>query len=143
APAWGVLAGLLVVRVRPAALPAATPLLLAWLASPAVAFLVSRPRRREEEPLTAADRRDLRRLARKTWHFFETFVTAEDHWLPPDNYQEDPKGLLAHRTSPTNLGLYLLSTLAAHDLGYLSLPALLDPLENTFHTLHPLARHHP
>src|SRR5581483_10660768 len=72
--------------------------------------------------------------------FFTTFVTAEDHWLPPDNYQEDPKGQIAHRTSPTNIGLYLLSCLAAHDLGYLSLPALLERLTWTFDTLDQLER---
>src|SRR5262249_49582434 len=71
----------------------------------------------------------------------ETFVTAADHWLPPDNFQQDPKGQVAHRTSPTNQGLYLLSTLAAHDFGYLSLPALAERLEQTFDTLDRLERY--
>src|SRR5262249_18312104 len=84
----------------------------------------------------------LRRVARQTWDFFEQFVGPPDHWLPPDNYQEDPKGAVAHRTSPTNMGLYLVSTLAAHDLGYLSLSALLDRLEKSFDTLERLDRLH-
>ena len=59
----------------------------------------------------------LRATARKTWHFFETFVTADENWLPPDNYQEQPVARLASRTSPTNMGLALLSNLAARDFG--------------------------
>ena len=66
----------------------------------------------------AGRRRALRLVARRTWRFFETFVTAEDHWLPPDNFQEDPKPVVAHRTSPTNLGLYLLSAVSARDFGW-------------------------
>jgi cyclic beta-1,2-glucan synthetase len=135
------LAGL-VEWLRPDALSAAGPVLLAWVLSPLVAFWVSLPRARPEPPLTVADRAYLRRVARKTWDFFETFVTDEDNGLPPDNFQEDPKSQVAHRTSPTNVGLYLLSTLSAHDLGYLSLPALLDRLEKTFETLERLERFH-
>ena len=52
--------------------------------------------------------------------FFETFVGPEDHWLPPDNYQEHPRAVVAHRTSPTNMGLALLANLAAYDFGYIS-----------------------
>jgi cyclic beta-1,2-glucan synthetase len=133
---------LAVVLFRPEALPAAALFVLPWLVSPAVAFWVSRPRERVEAPLSAVERRQLRRIACKTWSFFETFVGEEDHWLPPDNYQEDPRGQVAHRTSPTNQGLLLLSTLAAHDLGYLSLGLLVERLEKTFATLDRLERFH-
>jgi cyclic beta-1,2-glucan synthetase len=134
--------GVFVGVVRPGALPAAAPLLAAWLLSPLVAWWVSRPREVREAQLTDDERRALRRVARKTWLFFETFVGPEDHWLPPDNYQEDPRGQVAHRTSPTNMGLCLLSTLAAHDLGYLSLPTLVERLERTFDTFDKLERFH-
>ena len=67
----------------------------------------------------------LRRIARKTWHFFETFVTAQENWLPPDNFQEEPSPAVAARTSPTNIGLALLANLAARDFGYLSLGRLI------------------
>ena len=82
-----------------------------------------------QEVLTAAERQELPLVARKTWGFFETFVGDSDHFLPPDNYQEDPEGKVAHRTSPTNMGLLLLSTLAARDFGYISLDQLLERLE--------------
>ncbi|HKB02708.1 MAG TPA: glucoamylase family protein [Gemmataceae bacterium] len=127
------LAGLLL-WVTPAALPAAAPWLAAWVLSPVIAYWVSRPLPDRDPPLSVADRMELRRTARKTWRFFETFVTDEDHWLPPDNYQEDPKGEIAHRTSPTNMGLLALSTLSAHDLGYLTLPVLASRLGKTFDT---------
>ncbi len=91
--------------------------------------------------LTEGQRRALRRVARKTWLFFETFVGDADHWLPPDNFQEIPDGRVAHRTSPTNQGLLLLSTLAASDLGYIGLGTLADRLERTFDTLNALEKH--
>jgi cyclic beta-1,2-glucan synthetase len=132
--------GGLVGWLHPAALPAALPWLLAWLVSPWAAFRVSQPLPDVEPPLTAADRAELRRTARKTWRFFEAFVTAEDHWLPPDNFQEEPKGVVAHRTSPTNKGLLLLSTLSAHDLGYVTLPEAADRFGKTFDTFEKLER---
>jgi cyclic beta-1,2-glucan synthetase len=141
APALALALALIVSLVQPHALPAAAPFLAGWLVSPAIAYWVSRPRTAAEPPLTGDERQALRRVARKTWGFFETFVGDEDHWLPPDNFQEDPKGEVAHRTSPTNQGLLLLSTLAAHDLGYLSLPTMLGRLEKSFDTLDRLERH--
>ena len=124
------------------ALWSALPLLAAWFVSPFVAFWVSKPPPVEERELTDLERRLLRRLARKTWGFFETFVTEEDNWLPPDNYQEDPKAAVAHRTSPTNMGLYLVSSAVAHDFGYLSFPSLLTRIEKTFATFDHLERSH-
>ena len=79
--------------------------------------------------------------ARRTWHFFETFVGPEDHNLPPDNFQEEPIRRLAARTSPTNMGLSLLSTLAARDLGYLSVGGLLRKLGDTLTTMEALERY--
>jgi cyclic beta-1,2-glucan synthetase len=133
--------GALVAWVAPGRLPVALPLLVLWFFSPLIAYAVSRPRRLAEEPLTAGEEAALRLVARKTWNFFETFVGEGDHWLPPDNYQEEPRGDVAHRTSPTNQGMLLLSTLAAHDLGYLSLPALLHRIGRTLDTLDRLERH--
>jgi cyclic beta-1,2-glucan synthetase len=140
ATALGLVVAAAVSLLRPDAAPAAMPILFAWCVSPAVAYWVSRPRRPAEVPLTPSEASELRRLARKTWGFFESFVGDEDHWLPPDNYQEDPKNEVAHRTSPTNAGLWLLSALAAHDLGYLGLTSLLDRLEKSFATFDHLER---
>jgi len=72
----------------------------------------------------------LRMVARRTWLFFEELFTPADHWLIPDNYQEDRDDRVAHRTSPTNIGLQLISTLAAYDFGYLSAPAVAISAQN-------------
>ncbi|MEX0638696.1 MAG: glycosyl transferase, partial [Burkholderiales bacterium] len=89
--------------------PVALAFALAWIASPAIARWTSlSPLVAGRLPVSPAEARALRRVARRTWRYFETFVTATDHWLPPDNFQEDPKPVVAHRTSPTNLGVYLL-----------------------------------
>jgi cyclic beta-1,2-glucan synthetase len=140
-PLFAVSVTALVVSLRPETLIPAGPILLAWFVSPVVAFRVSQPRRIREAPLNPAERAELRRIARKTWSFFETFIGPEDNWLPPDNFQQDPKGAVAHRTSPTNIGLYLLSTLAARDFGYLTVSAMLDRLENAFASLDRLERY--
>ncbi|HEU4455124.1 MAG TPA: glucoamylase family protein, partial [Longimicrobium sp.] len=127
--------------VRPSTLPLAAPLLVAWLLSPALAALVSRPSGARAEPLSADDARFLRALARRTWGYFDRFTGPDEHWLPPDNFQEDPPVGVARRTSPTNVGLMALSTLAAYDLGYVTLSELAARLDNAFDTLEELERH--
>ena len=120
--------------------PVAAPFIILWLVSPAVARWVSLPPESALPPVSAADAHSLRLIARRTWHFFETFVTAEDHMLPPDNFQEDPAPVLAHRTSPTNIGLYLLSVAAAQDFGWLGLLDTTERLEATLQTMARLER---
>ena len=115
---------------------AALPFIVLWMAAPAVARWISLPPRRTGvEPLSETNARVLRLIARRTWRFFEAFVTPADHALPPDNFQEDPKPVVAHRTSPTNMGLYLLSTLAARDLGWLGTVDAVERLEATLETM--------
>src|SRR5207245_11451329 len=87
-----------------------------------------------------SDARALRLVARRTSRFFETFVTATDHMLPPDNFQEDPKPTVANRTSPTNLGLYLLAAVSARDFGWAGMTETVDRLEATLATMGDLQR---
>jgi cyclic beta-1,2-glucan synthetase len=121
--------------LRPRALPAAAAVLVLWALSPEIAQRIARPRGKGAERLGPEETRFLRRLARRTWLFFETFVGPEDHWLPPDNLQEHPRYEVAHRTSPTNVGMALLSTLAAADFGYLASSELVVRVRNTLETL--------
>jgi len=126
---------------RPGALPLALPFLASWAVAPACAYWLSRstvPRRRELEP---EDRDFLREVARKTWLYFETLAGPEDHWLPPDNFQDERAPRVAHRTSPTNISMGLLSTLAAHDLGLLSADAMVERIDRTLITVEGLERH--
>jgi cyclic beta-1,2-glucan synthetase len=127
--------GLAVAVVHPLALWAALPLLVAWLVAPQIAYIISRPVTYDAPPLSEAQRRQVRRLARRTWAFFEKFAGPDDHWLPPDNFQETPRGSVAHYTTPTNIGLFLVSTLAAYDLGFLGLLELAVRLRSTFESL--------
>jgi cyclic beta-1,2-glucan synthetase len=129
----------LVILFRPEALAVALPVLAAWALSPAVAFRVSRPARQDAGRLGADEERAARLVARRTWRFFERFVGPEDNWLPPDNFQEDPERI-AHRTSPTNVGLLLLSTTAAHDFGYVGTLELVERLEQTLESVERLPK---
>jgi len=131
AVAWG----------RPEAWPAALPFLMLWAVSPAVARWISVPRRTAvTQPLSSEDVRALRAIARRTWRFFATFVGPEDHALPPDNFQETPSPVVAHRTSPSNIGLYLLSTVAARDFGWIGTLDAVERLEATLETMNTLER---
>ena len=126
---------------RPAALGVAGPILGLWFASPAIEWWISRPLARRETRLTADQILFLRKLSRKTWAFFEIFVGPEDHWLPPDNYQEHSVPVVRHRTSPTNMGLALLANLSAYDFGYIPAGQLIERTANAFHTMEVLERH--
>ena len=137
----GIVAAALVWWVGTDAWPLAAPFVIAWIASPAVALWASlSPLVAGRLPVSDADARALRLVARRTWRYFETFVTATDHMLPPDNFQEDPKPTVAHRTSPTNLGLYLLSTVSARDFGWAGTTDTVDRLEATLATMNGLQR---
>jgi cellobiose phosphorylase len=134
-------AGLLIAMGAQRAGAAACPVLLLWFASPVIAWWISQPLRAGSLLLGDEDRHFLRRIARLTWRYFEVFVGPHENWLPPDNFQEQPAGRVAHRTSPTDMGLSLLSNLAAHDLGYLSGGQLLDRTARTFESMEQLERH--
>ncbi|MDP2619785.1 MAG: glucoamylase family protein [Hyphomicrobiales bacterium] len=121
APMLAVAIALILALLKPAALPGAAPLLLLWLASPEIARLISRKRQAVSETLRAEDRLYLRLVARRTWLFFETFAGPDDNWLPPDSYQASPHEEIAHRSSPTNVGMLFLSALTAWDLGHIGL----------------------
>jgi cellobiose phosphorylase len=119
----------------------ALPWLALWAFAPLLAWRVSKPPTRTDDALDASQMRFARNIARRIWNFFDRYVGAEDNWLPPDNHQEQPIVRTAHRTSPTNIGLYLLSNLAAHDLGYVSLRELLERTRKTLESMGRLARH--
>ena len=144
----------------------ALPFALLWIGSPAMAYWASLPPGAAgrpfaavwkafpwigrwaslsplvegELPITEPEAQALRLTARRTWRFFEAFVVPADNMLPPDNFQEDPSPAIAHRTSPTNIGLYLLSVVSARDFGWIGLNEAVDRLEATFATLRKMER---
>ena len=112
-----------------------------WLVSPMIAWWLSRRIPTREAELSEGQIAFLRKLARRTWAYFETFVTADENWLPPDNFQEHPATRIASRTSPTNIGVALLANLCANDFGYCSAAQLLQRTEKTLATVGRLERH--
>ncbi|WP_447593896.1 GH36-type glycosyl hydrolase domain-containing protein [Aquipseudomonas campi] len=140
APALAVAVVLLLIPT-PLTLALASPLLVLWLLAPAIAWWLSRPSSRAAFVPSAEELRFLRTLARKTWAFFDQHVGPADNWLPPDNVQEQPVAVIAHRTSPTNMGMALVSHLAAHDFGYLSAGRMLARLDQSLTCMAGLERH--
>ena len=125
---------------RPEALPAAAIILVLWLAAPVIAWRISRPIKRAVARLSPEQGQFLHGVARKTWAYFDTFVGPDDHWLPPDNMQEHPSMVVAHRTSPTNIGLALLANLTAYDFGYITMGQLIERSRATLHSMGELER---
>ncbi|MDQ6645629.1 MAG: cyclic beta 1-2 glucan synthetase, partial [Pseudomonadota bacterium] len=140
-PALAVILTVVLLLHRPLMAILAAPLLLLWLLSPTIAWWISQPRVPAVFAPSLAQTRFLRVLARRTWAFFDTYVGPADHWLPPDNLQEQPGPVIAHRTSPTNMGLALLANLAAWDFGFLSGGRLLHRTRQTLATMQQLPRH--
>ncbi|HNX97568.1 MAG TPA: cyclic beta 1-2 glucan synthetase, partial [Candidatus Aminicenantes bacterium] len=135
------MAGLWIGTGAYAAVVPAGPVLFLWGVSPWVAWWVSRPLWTGRPKLGENDVGFLRRIARLTWRYFEVFVGPQENWLPPDNFQEQPSHRIAHRTSPTDMGLALLANLSAYDLGYLSGGQLLDRLAHTIESMEQLERY--
>jgi cellobiose phosphorylase len=117
------------------------PIIGLWFVFPVITWWISRPIVPHTAKLTDKQYRFLRELSRKTWSFFETFVGQDDNWLPPDNYQEHPVPVIAHRTSPTNMGLSLLANLSAYDFSYIFTGELLERTSNAFNTMNSLERY--
>nr|WP_171165869.1 glycoside hydrolase family 94 protein [Usitatibacter palustris] len=134
-PALAIVLGVVLERLAPYSLAVAAPVLLLWFISPLLAWWISRPVVRRKPQLDGEQLVFLRNLARRTWAFFDTFVGPEDNWLPPDSYQEHPGPVVAHRTSPTNIGFSLLANLSAYDFGYIPAGQLLARTAGALETM--------
>ncbi|MGV2122328.1 GH36-type glycosyl hydrolase domain-containing protein [Agrobacterium vitis] len=112
------------------------PFTLMWVLSPLVAWYVSQSAETEDRLLVPEETViELRRIARRTWRYYETFANAGEHFLPPDNFQETPEPVVARRTSPTNIGVYLLSIVSARHFGWLGFEQTIEKLEQTIGTV--------
>jgi hypothetical protein len=125
----------------PAKVPVAGPILLLWLITPFITWFISKPLKKQVTILSNDQNMFLQKLARKTWSFFDRFVVVEDNWLPPDNFQEQPVEQIAHRTSPTNIGLSLLASLTACDFGFITPGQLIERISNTISTMEKMERY--
>ena len=129
------------ITYSPAKLIIAGPILSLWALAPYITWFTNRSPTKPKALLNDKQTRFLFKVSRKTWGFFERFVGPEDNWLPPDNFQHHPTPVIAHHTSPTNIGLSLLANLTAHDFGYISTDQFLERTSNTINTLKRLERY--
>ncbi len=134
-PIYGAVILLLSILYRKSFVPIASLLFILWVLSPWIAYIISLPTTKNKALLDSAGIEEVRLLARRTWCYFDEFAGPEENYLPADNYQEEPYKGAAHRTSPTNIGLLLVSNLAARDMGYINTLDLLTRIENTINTV--------
>ncbi|WP_254473576.1 GH36-type glycosyl hydrolase domain-containing protein [Bartonella sp. B1098] len=121
----------------------ALPFGIAWFFSPFIAWVVSQPSTFQDSlELSSKDEKILRSIARRTWLYYATFVNEQNNYLPPDNFQEDPEPLVAQRTSPTNIGVYLLSIIAARDFGWIGFEETVTRIECTLRSLAKMEKFH-
>ena len=139
---WAALCLALVSVYFPMVLIIAIPICVGWIATPAIAYYLGKERSASARPsLSKGDQWELRGYARRTWHFFEQYVTEEHSWLPPDNVQEDPYVGPVGRTSPTNIGLALVSTCMAYEMGYITATEMINRLDNSLSSMKQLERY--
>ncbi|TVR79983.1 MAG: glycosyltransferase 36 [Chitinophagaceae bacterium] len=119
-----------------------TPFFLLWSGSPLYVWFISQPLKKRPVIVSAEDRLKLRMYARRTWFYFERFVNEEHFWLPPDNYQEDPPLPTVERTSPTNIGLALVSNQTAYNMGYITIGVLLERQQRSLNAILSLDKYH-
>ena len=108
---------------------------LSFLLFPLLLAVLAKPIPKKPRPLSLQNQALLTRYAFDLWSYFSKYVTAEENYLPPDNVQETPVRAVAHRTSPTNIGMYLLSCLAARDFGFIDSKELFNRTLKTLETL--------
>ena len=139
-PVAAVALAAILASARPSELPFVAPVLLLWLASPLIGHWMSQPLEPETFDLGAERVLFLRGVARRTWRYFAEFASSREGWLPPDNVQEIPSQSVALRTSPTNMGMSLLASLAAYDFGYISASHLVSRTESAIAAMEALER---
>jgi len=111
-----------------------------WFFCPLASYLLSKSFNYKRQ-ISGAKKAQLIRYARDIWSYFEDFVTKEDNYLPPDNYQISPVEVVAHRTSPTNIGMYMLSVVAAVDFGFISPDEMYERLSKTMTTIEKMPKY--
>lgn len=140
-PLFAICFAILLIALKPQNLLPALPFLTLWLIAPQILTWSCRLDEKQPPRLRPNQLLELQTLAYRTWLYFRDYAGPDDHWLPPDHFQEEPRGIIAHHTSPTNIGLGLLATMAAYDLGAIGLLNLTLRLQSTFDTLSQLEHH--
>ena len=133
-----ILEAILIYVLSPSQFNTALGFIAVWMCYPLAAKITGRSLKRNQRNLDLPEQLLMRQVARRTWHYFESFVNLENNWLPPDNHQVSPVAFTANRTSPTNMGLYILSLISARDFGYVNSSIFLSSLELTLSTMQKL-----
>jgi cellobiose phosphorylase len=131
-----------IIKLDPYVEPLALPFCILWIAAPFIVYVIDKPlKKRIDEDLSNLDLQMLRIIGRKTWRYFDDLVGPSTHWMPPDNYQTALNIEIAQRTSPTNIGLWLLAVMSAYDFKYITCDMYIDKTLSTMHELRNLERH--
>ena len=113
-----------------------------WISGPLILYYLGKTikRRSARSVLNNEEERFICDVGSRTWQFFKTYLNLENNYLPPDNYQEDRKNKIVQRTSPTNIGLALLSVITSYDMKFESKEYVIDLLEKMIYTVEKLPK---
>ncbi len=106
-----------------------------WVSAPLLMYWLGNKFPQEKRSLNEKEAAEVRRLAQDTWHFFDTLLTEDNHWLIPDNYQLGREPLTDYKTSPTNIGYSLTALISAAELGFITHADALRRMEHVVDTV--------
>ena len=115
---------------------------IVWIIMPAIMCYISKEslEKNNVEILSKQEKEYIFDIGKRTWDFFESYLTKENNYLIPDNYQEDRKEKVVPRTSSTNIGLSIMAVISANDLGYIQYEETVELIKNIVYEIQSLEK---
>lgn len=139
-PSFTIIGMLLLIEVTPVVMGVYLLLSILWSFSFLIAFMLRKPKKKKKKKIDIENNEILLDVARKTWRFFKDFSREGNAWLCPDNYQMMPQKKMSNKTSPTNIGLQLLTILSARDFGFETLSETIKQIQRIMYTVDKLPK---
>lgn len=111
-----------------------------WAGVPLLFLWLSRDIQIKADKLTKDQQEQVRVWAQRTWDYMRDHLCKKDHYLLPDHHQIEPNIGVAHRTSPTNIGLSLVGVMAACDLGFIDTNEMVERIGQIIDSVEVLER---
>ena len=111
-----------------------------WCGAPFLMFWLGKKFPQDKKHLNAKETAEVRQLAQDTWHFFDSLITEDTHYLIPDNYQLNREKKADYKTSPTNIGYSITSIISASELEFITQEEAIERLTHIIDTVEKLEK---